>query len=100
DVVPLVESRPDADVELTVGRAAGRAVLHAHTVSDLVKDSTGIHKLGKLRFGPEIPERHTPLSFGQALVTGGRQTLGVSTQIVRLVRGMFSGRVSTHEIGG
>ena len=29
-----------------------------------------------------------------------RQTLAVSTQIVRLVRGMFSGRVSTREIGG
>ncbi|HEV8612546.1 MAG TPA: RIP metalloprotease RseP [Gemmatimonadales bacterium] len=100
DVIPLIESRPDQDIELAVGRSGGRTILAAHTVAEMVKDSTGIRKLGKLRFGPAIPERHTPLSFGQAVVSGGRQTLAVSTQIVRLVRGMFSGRVSTHEIGG
>jgi len=33
-------------------------------------------------------------------VTGARQTLAVSTQIVRIVRGMFSGRVSTRGVGG
>ena len=40
------------------------------------------------------------MTLGQSLVTGARQTFSVSTQIVRLVRGMFSGRVSTREIGG
>jgi regulator of sigma E protease len=100
DVVPLIESRPDQDIALMVGRPGGRSVLTAHSVTELVKDSTGIHKVGKLRLGPAIPERHTPSTFGQAVVTGGRETLAVSTQIVRLVRGMFSGRVSTRELGG
>ncbi|HEV8455787.1 MAG TPA: RIP metalloprotease RseP, partial [Gemmatimonadales bacterium] len=100
DVVGLIESRPDSDVRLTVGRPEGRSELQAHTLTDMVKDSTGIRPVGKLRLGPEIPTVHRPLSLGQAAVAGGRQTLAVSTQIVRLVRGMFSGRVSTREIGG
>ena len=48
----------------------------------------------------DIPERHVPLSLGQAIVAGGKQTASVSTQIVRVVRGLFSGRVSTREVGG
>jgi len=100
DAVSLIESRPNQDLSLTVGRPAGRTELHAHTLGDMIKDSTGIHTVGKLRVGPQLPERHLPLSFGQSVVMGGNQTLAVSTQIVRLVRGMFSGRVSTREIGG
>jgi len=100
DVVGLVEARPDQDVALVVGRPGGRQELVAHTLTDMVKDSTGIHKVGKLRLGPAVPEQHRALSAGQAAGIGARQTLGVSTQIVRLVRGMFSGRVSTREIGG
>jgi regulator of sigma E protease len=100
DVVALVESKPDADLSLTVGRPDGRKELMAHTLTDMVKDSSGIHKVGKLRLGPAVPQNHRPLTLGQAALAGGRQTLAVSTQIVRLVRGMFSGRVSTREIGG
>jgi regulator of sigma E protease len=100
DVVGLVESRPDADLSLTVGRPGGRKELTAHTLTDMVRDSSGIRKVGKLRLGPAVPLNHRPLTLGQAMLAGGRQTLAVSTQIVRLVRGMFSGRVSTREIGG
>ncbi len=100
DVIPLVESRPDQDLTLRVGRPEGRKELVAHTLTEMVKDSTGIHKVGKLRLGPAVPTNHRPLTLGQAAITGGRQTLAVSTQIVRLVRGMFSGRVSTRGIGG
>ncbi|HEV8597883.1 MAG TPA: RIP metalloprotease RseP [Gemmatimonadales bacterium] len=100
EVASLIEARPEQDVTLTVGRAEGREELVARSLGDMIKDSTGIRKVGKLRVGYAIPERHVPLSLGQALAVGGRQTLIVSTQIVRLVRGMFSGRVSTREIGG
>src|SRR5207247_9117547 len=94
------EARPDQDLTLTVARPGGRAELRAHTVADAVKDSAGTRKVGKLRLGVDIPERHVPLSLGQAIVAGGRQTASVSTQIVRVVRGLFSGRVSTREVGG
>ena len=100
EAADLIEARPEQEVTLTVGRAEGREELVARSLGDMIKDSTGIRKVGKLRLGPDIPERHVPLGFGQSLVVGGRQTLMVSTSIVRLVRGMFSGRVSTREIGG
>ena len=100
DAVKLIESRPDQDISLTVGRATGRTELSAHSRGEMVKDSTGIRKVGRLDVRPAIPERHLPFTLGQSLVLGGQQTLAVSTQIVRLVRGMFSGRVSTREIGG
>lgn len=100
DAVNAIESRPDADLTLTLGRTGGRVELTARTVSDVVSDSTGERKVGKLRIGPDIPETHVPLSLGAALVTGAKQTATVSTQIVRVVRGMFSGRVSTREVGG
>ena len=100
DVVALIEPRPEQDLPLTVGRADGRHELVARSLGDMVKDSTGIHKVGKLRLGPAFPSLHHPVSLGASLGLGARQTLDVSTQIVRLVRGMFSGRVSTREIGG
>jgi regulator of sigma E protease len=41
-----------------------------------------------------------PLSLGQAIVEGGRATIRASTQIVRTVRGLFSGRISGRTVGG
>ena len=100
DAVDAIEAHPDQDLVLTVGRVGGRADLTAHTLAETVKDSTGERKVGKLRLGPDLPVRHEPLSFGKALGEGARQTLSASTTVVRVVRGMFSGRVSTREVGG
>jgi regulator of sigma E protease len=100
EAVEAIEAHPEQDLALTVGRAGGRAELAAHTLADVVKDSTGERKVGKLRLGPDLPDRHEPLSFGRALGEGARQTLSASTMVVRIVRGMFSGRVSTREVGG
>ena len=104
EAVEAIEALPDQEVELTVGRpggAAGRVVLAARSTSDLVSDSLGVpRRLGKLRLGVEIPERRISLTLGESLAEGGRQTLSVSTQIVRVVRGMFSGRVSTRAVAG
>ena len=100
DAVARIESRPEAEIRVTVGRAGGRAELMARTLADIERDSAGERRVGKLRVGVAIPESHKPLSLGLSMVTGARQTLQVSTQIVRVVRGMFSGRVSTREVGG
>lgn len=100
DAVSQIERHPDAELVLTLGRSSGRTDLTAHTLAETISDSTGSHRVGKLRLGPAIPERHEPMSLGRSLATGARQTFAVSTQIVRVVRGMFSGRVSTREVGG
>ena len=51
--------------------------------------------MGRLGLGPHIDERYERVSLGAALGHGARQTAFVSTTIVRLLRGMASGRVST-----
>jgi regulator of sigma E protease len=43
---------------------------------------------------------HEPLGLGRSLTVAAQQTLTSSTQLVRGIRGMFSGRVSTREVGG
>ena len=100
DAVILIERRPEQELRLMVGRSEGRTELVARTLAETERDSAGERRVGKLRVGVAIPERHEPLSLGLAMVTGARQTMQVSTQIVRVVRGMFSGRVSTREVGG
>jgi len=100
DAVDLIERHPDQDVRLTVGRPEGRIELMAHTIAETVKDSAGARRVGKLRIGFATPLRHEPATFGEAVVSGAKQTVAGSTQIVRVVRGMFSGRVSTREVGG
>lgn len=100
DAVSLIEAHPEEPLTLTLGRAGGRVEVQATTLAEVVKDSTGERRVGKLRLGPAIPEDHRPLTLGASLVAGARQTAAVSTQIVRVVRGMFSGRVSTREVGG
>ena len=100
EAVSAIEAHPDQDIRILVGRATGRTEVTAHTVVEMVKDSTGERRAGKLRIGFGAPVRHEPASLGTALVGGAKETLAGSTQLVRAVRGMFSGRVSTREVGG
>ena len=100
DAVTRIEGRPDSEIRLTVARAEGRAELRARTLAETVTDSAGERRVGKLRVGVALAERHEPLNLWMSMTTGARQTAQVSTQIVRVVRGMFSGRVSTREVGG
>ncbi len=101
DAFRLIEERPEQAIEIVVARAATRTTLTAHSTSDMVEDSLGVpRRVGKLRLGVAIPVRHVPLSLGQSLIGGARETRAFSTQVVRVVRGMISGRVSTREVGG
>jgi regulator of sigma E protease len=101
DAVRMIEARPDQDLTLTVGRAGGRVDLAAHTVVEEVKDSAGkARRVGRLGLGNKVDERNEPVSLGRAIVLGAQQTADMSTQIVRVVRGLFSGRVSTREVAG
>ncbi|MGH7560054.1 MAG: RIP metalloprotease RseP [Gemmatimonadales bacterium] len=101
ELVEAIESRPEQEVTLVVGRADGRRTITARTIAEETRDSAGQpRRVGKLGLGPRLLEHHEPVSLGRAVVLGARQTATVSTQIVRVVRGMFSGRVSTREVGG
>lgn len=97
--VRIIESRPDQDLTLTVGGSEGRRNLPAHTLVETVTDSAGERRVGRLRLGSALPRSHEPLGLGRSLTLAAEQTLTSSTQIVRSVRGMISGRISTREVG-
>jgi regulator of sigma E protease len=101
DLVSMIEARPDEDVTLSIGRPGGRVEVAAHTVVEEARDSAGVSRqVGKLGLGNKVDVRHEPVPLGQAVVLGAKQTAMMSTQIVRVVRGLFSGRVSTREVAG
>lgn len=102
DLVDRISSRAGVEVEILVGRAGGRELIRATPGPEQVTDSTGATRtVGRLGIvGPLLPERREPVGLGAAMVEGVRRTAFVSTEIVAVVRGMFSGRVSTRELGG
>jgi regulator of sigma E protease len=56
--------------------------------------------VGRVGIAVALDFRSEPLGVGAALVEGWKATVGASTQIVRTVRGLFSGRISRREVGG
>jgi regulator of sigma E protease len=101
DLVDLIASRPEQEIRLLIGRAGGRTDVRVTPAAETVTDSAGTRTVGRLGiYGPQLPERRDPAGIVTAVLEGARRTAFVSTQIVAVVRGMFSGRVSTRELGG
>lgn len=102
DLVDRISGRAGVAVEIEVGRAGGRVTVVATPAPEQIVDSAGVTRtVGRLGIvGPLLPDRREPVGLGKAAAEGARSTAFVSTQIVAVVRGMFSGRVSTRELGG
>ncbi|MBX3145558.1 MAG: RIP metalloprotease RseP [Gemmatimonadales bacterium] len=101
EMVSQIESKADQSVELLVGRSTGRTVIQVTPAAEEVRDSSGSRTVGRIGiFGPLSPELREQVGLGTAIVEGGEWTWFIATQIVNTVRGMFSGRVSTREVGG
>ncbi|MEK6689173.1 MAG: RIP metalloprotease RseP [Gemmatimonadota bacterium] len=100
DLVDHLDTLGGREVTVTVGRAAGR--LDLTLIPETVTDPDGTERqVGRIGAMNSIPDPiYTPLSLGEAVMAGGQSTLETSTLIVRLVRGMFTGRVSPREVGG
>lgn len=101
DMVGLIEGRSGQVVAIEVGRQGGRLTLLATPAPEEIRDSAGVRTVGRLGIaGPLLPETREPVSLGASVVEGGRRTVAVAGLIVGVVRGMFSGAVSTREVGG
>jgi regulator of sigma E protease len=100
DLVLRIEAAPDQPLALEVGRAGGRSALTATPRGEIVTVGRERRTIGRLGVQVERNLDREALGLGGALAHGLELTGAASTQIVRTVRGMVTGRVSTREVGG
>jgi regulator of sigma E protease len=101
DVLEVLQDNGRQPIVMTVGRPGGRRTL---TVQPEVQTVEGLdgkpREVGRVGISVKLDHRSESLSLGEGLVEGWKATLSSSTQIVRTVRGLFSGRISRREVGG
>lgn len=101
DLVGIIEASADRPVTLLVGRAGGRDTIVATPRGEIVTAGReGRRTVGRLGITAARQIRREELGPLQSLQRGLHETAQASTQIVRTVRGMLTGRVSTREVGG
>jgi regulator of sigma E protease len=101
DLLTVLQSNPGRQVKMQVARGGQRLTLPITPYVDTVKGDDGKpHPVGRIGVGVGGAFLSEPLTLGQAIVEGGQSTIDASTQIVRTVRGLFSGRISRREVGG
>jgi regulator of sigma E protease len=100
DLQRIVDVRPGQPVKVTLMRDGRPLELDLTLASAEVRENGAPRKVGRIGVYVDLPVRRESLSFGEAVRAGTVATGIAATQIVRTVRGLFSGRVSTREVGG
>jgi regulator of sigma E protease len=101
DLLEILQGSDGKPMALEVGRSDGRHRLEVRPEIETIKDLNGKdERVGRIGVGVANTTRYEPLSLGEAVVEGWHSTVEASTQIVRTVRGLFSGRISKREVGG
>jgi len=100
DVLGVVADRPGQPVTVGVSRQGERRDFDLTLASAEVTENGAKRTVGRIGVYVDVPGRREPLSFREAVREGTAATGVAATQIVRTVRGLFSGRVSTREVGG
>ncbi|MDQ3136568.1 MAG: RIP metalloprotease RseP [Gemmatimonadota bacterium] len=101
DLLELLRRRGAEPIAVEVARGGQRV---SYEISPYVDSTTGPdgkpQAIGRIGVAMGGDFRSEPLSLGAAVVEGWHATVGASTQIVRTVRGLFTGRISQREVGG
>ncbi len=101
DLTAAIEARPGDPVALAVARGPERMVFTVTPRTEIVHDADGAERtVGKIGVGSRGQVVYEPLTFPQAIGEGLTATLNASTTVVRALRGMLTGRVSSRSIGG
>jgi regulator of sigma E protease len=101
DLLETLQKNVGRPLQVEVARAGSRVRYDITPYVDSVTGPGGKREaIGRIGVALGSDFRSEPLSLGQAVVEGWRGTVGASTQIVRTVRGLFSGRISRREVGG
>jgi regulator of sigma E protease len=101
DLVEVLQASAGQPVKVKVARAGKRLAFDIQPYVDSIPGPDGKPRaVGRIGVAVGTALLSEPLSPGQAIVEGGRATIRASTQIVRTVRGLFSGRISGRAVGG
>ena len=101
DLLELLQKNGQRPIQVEVARAGGRRQFEITPYVDSIIGPNGRPQaIGRIGVAVAGDFRSEPLSLGEALVEGWHGTVAASTQIVRTVRGLFSGRISKREVGG
>jgi regulator of sigma E protease len=101
DLLELLQKSGGQPIAVEVARGGRRMSYEITPYVDSVTGPNGKPQaIGRIGVALAGDFRSEPLSLGQAVVEGWHATVGASTQIVRTVRGLFSGRISKREVGG
>jgi regulator of sigma E protease len=101
DLLELLQGSPGQNLTIDVARGPNRLSFAVTPYLDTVPGPDGKSRaVGRIGVAVGTSLISEPLSLGQAIGEGRRATLKSSTQIVRTVRGLFSGRISGRTVGG
>jgi regulator of sigma E protease len=101
DLLEILQRDPGKPLAFEVARGAGHLTLQIQPRVDTLTDADGKPQaVGRIGVAVAAPFRSESLSLPQAVAEGWTSTVSSSTQIVRTIRGLFSGRVSRRELGG
>jgi regulator of sigma E protease len=101
DLLEVLQSSAGQDLTITVARGDQQKTFPLRPYLDSIPGPNGkrraVGRIGVMVGAGYISE---DLSPGQAIADGGRATARASTQVLRTVRGLFSGRISGRTVGG
>jgi regulator of sigma E protease len=101
DLLQVLRQDPGRKLSFSVARATGHVTLSVTPTVDTLTDTDGKSRpVGRIGIAVETNFRSESLTLAQACVEGWKSTASASTQIVRTIRGLFSGRISKREVGG
>ena len=101
DVLEVLQANTGTPITMAVGGDSGRRTLELQPEVETVEGLDGKpRKVGRVGISVALDARSESLGLGQAIEEGWSATVSASTQIVRTVRGLFTGRISRREVGG
>jgi regulator of sigma E protease len=101
DLVDIVQRSAGRSLTIMVARGPQHLAFNLRPYLDTIIGPDGKRQpVGRMGAAVETGLITEKLGLGQAIAAGGRATLEASTQVVRTVRGLFSGRISGRSVGG
>ena len=101
DLLEVLQASPRRELTIEVARGTER---HSYTLVPYADSITGTdgkkREVGRIGVVVATDFISQPLNLKESVVAGWTATVESSTQIVRTVRGLFSGRISRREVGG